>query len=117
VKTRAERLEALRNRLTRYEIAAIHPMGERLLIAYSQAHSRHGLLAACRKRGELLIRALGITDTDMLIPAPKAADGFTLGHWTVRYTGRFAPKFSTTRLTKHASRWSRSNPVEERVTR
>ena len=85
--TTAERLARLRNRATCYEIAAIQ--GERrILIAYAAMHSRHGLLKACQNRGQMIIAALGIGESDLLMPAKRAAEGFTVGAWSIRFTGR-----------------------------
>jgi hypothetical protein len=82
-----ERLALLHNRLTCYEIVAVRG-DTRLLVCYSQSRSRNGLLAACRKRGQALIDHLWITPSDMLVAAPRAADGFTIGPWSIRYSGR-----------------------------
>lgn len=86
-----EKLAALHNRATRYEVVAIkqEPIGEtRVLIGYTARHSRHGLLAACRQRGEVMIKALGLNDTSMLFPAKRAADGFDIDKWSIRFSGR-----------------------------
>lgn len=85
--TKEQRLLALHRRATCYEIAAICDE-RKLLIAYAGAHSRHGILKACRNRGEAIIAVLGLTDKDLLMPCAKASDGFMLGPWHVRFTGR-----------------------------
>ena len=85
--SKTERLELLRNRLTGYEITASN--GDRkILIAYSGAKSRHGLLRACQARGEKIIKALEISDDAMFLPAARAADGFKIGDWAFRFSGR-----------------------------
>ena len=85
--TKEEKLASIHNRITKYEAAAI--LGDRaILIAYCAQHSRNGLLRACRTHGQDMITALGLTHDSMMIPAPKASDGFKLGPWTVRFTGR-----------------------------
>ena len=81
------RLESLRNRSTCYELAAIRGE-ERVLIAYCLQHSRDGALRACRNRGQQIIDALKISGTDMLVAGKKASDGFAIGEWQVRFTGR-----------------------------
>ena len=73
---------------TRYEIAATHPDGRRLLIAYTPRVSRHGLLAAMRHNAGAVIAVLGIGDADTITwgtqPRPHA---ITCG-WRVEFTGR-----------------------------
>jgi hypothetical protein len=85
--SKTEQLARIQNRHTAYEVAAVKD-GQRILILYTIHKSRHGLLSACRKYGEDVVKVLGIRETDMLIPAKRAADGFTLGAWSVRFTGR-----------------------------
>lgn len=88
--TRLDRLERLRNHSTKYEVVAetSSQYGKRYLIAYTSRRSRHGLLKACQSKGEAIIKAFGITDNDQFIPSPKAADGFRIGVWQFRFSGR-----------------------------
>ena len=82
-----EKLEAIRNRSTKYEVVAVRG-DHRILICYTNAHSRHGLLRACQAHGNEIIKAFGISDEDSFVPAKKAADGFTIGNWCFRFSGR-----------------------------
>ena len=88
--TTTEQLERLHNRATAYEVEAFMPANplRRVLIGYTQRHTRTGLLAACRRNGQMVIDALGLSDTDLLVAGTKASDGFGLGAWQVRFSGR-----------------------------
>mgnify|MGYP001584239683 CR=1 FL=1 len=70
---------------TRYELAAIHPDGRRLLVGYTARRSRGGLLSMVRQRGETFTDATG---ADSITFGDRAADGATAGEWSVRFTGR-----------------------------
>lgn len=83
--TLTDRLARLHNRPTRYELAATHADGRKVLIAYSPRRNRQGLLAAARERGELLVKLAG---TDSITFAKLAAGGATMGAWSIKYTGR-----------------------------
>jgi hypothetical protein len=79
------KLTRLQNRATLYELAAIHPDGRRILIAYCGRRSRHGLLDACRGHAAALV---ALTGDKTIGFAPRAAGGATMGDWSIRFTGR-----------------------------
>lgn len=82
-KTLSDRLAALKNYATRYEVAATHPDGRRLLVVYTPRKSRRGILAFNPNTARALVAVCG-------------ADSFTkgkggailIGEWTVDFTGR-----------------------------
>jgi len=69
---------------TRYEVAAIGPAGERVVVGYTARKSRHGLLATMQARGEELLALCG-TDDVMVRRAPLHA---LIGAWRIQFTGR-----------------------------
>lgn len=75
---------------TRYEIAAKHPDGRAVVVAYTPRKSRPGILAAMRRRGPELVAALAVSD-DHELTWTKGLDGWgaNLGNgWRVAFTGR-----------------------------
>lgn len=79
-----KKLERLANRSTAYELAAIHPDGRRVLIAYSRK-GRRGIFSAVRNRGEAVA---ALCQSQEFAFAKRAADGATCGEWSIRFTGR-----------------------------
>lgn len=81
-----ERLARLKNYATRYEIRGTNTeTGQTVLIGYTAQKSRAGILAMCRKNGaEIVARLRG----DSLEFGKRAADGATLGHWRIGFSGR-----------------------------
>ena len=79
------KLTRLQNRASFYELAAIHPDGRCILIAYCGRRSRHGLLDACHRRGPEIIALTGHAEMTF---GTRGADGVTLGPWSIRFTGR-----------------------------
>lgn len=80
-----QKLERLHNRQTRYELIAQHPDGRKLLVRYCR-QGRRGLWDAITKDdGTQLCRVLG---ADHIHFAKRAADGGTMGAWTIRFSGR-----------------------------
>jgi hypothetical protein len=82
------KLAAISNRYTRYEVAAIQ--GEtRIRIAYTMRRSRPGLLEACRNNGPEIIKALAVSDSQMLMFIKANGQWvIELGSWVIRFTGR-----------------------------
>ena len=70
---------------TRYELAAIHPDGRRMLVGYTEKRSRAGLLGMVRQRGAKFTDATG---ADSITFGKRATDGATAGDWIVAFTGR-----------------------------
>lgn len=79
------RLHALRNRRALYELALTHPDGRRVLLAYTDGKSRTAVLKAIRRRGPAVV---SLTGSESVTFARKAADGATIGEWSVNHTGR-----------------------------
>jgi hypothetical protein len=80
-----EKLERLRNYSTRYELAISHADGRRYLVAYSPRNNRRGLFDAVRGRGAAIV---ALTGADDMVFGNRAADGATVGAWTIRFTQR-----------------------------
>jgi hypothetical protein len=57
--------------MTRYEIAARHRSGHKLLIGYTPHKSRPGLLAAVQEQTLKIIAVLGIRGSDEIIIEPQ----------------------------------------------
>ena len=85
--TKEQKLARIHNRATAYEVVAVRG-DEQILIGYTTQHSRSGLLGMCRKNGERVIARLMLSTDSMLVPGKKASDGFALGDWQVRFSGR-----------------------------
>lgn len=88
-----ERLERLRNRLTRYELVATSPDGKRrVLIAYSHRRSRDAMWRAITGREERRLAVIqlvgGEQQAQRVNRAKRAADGATIGGWQFRFTNR-----------------------------
>ena len=75
----------LRNRHTSYELAISHPDGRKFLVCFSDSKARAQLWKIVSKRAEKLVALAG---TDLFTFAKRAADGATLGEWTIAWTGR-----------------------------
>jgi hypothetical protein len=84
------KLARLHNYRTRYEVEAVSTAdpSQKYLVGYTSQKSRYGLLSACRRVGPELIAALRLSETAELVPSKRAADGFALGSWQVRFSGR-----------------------------
>ncbi len=82
---------------TLYELAAFHPDGRRVLIAYTRRKCRQSLYGAITddRRREALIRFFG---TDRIDFRRKAADGLDWGGWNLRWTGRTQREAVTSEL-------------------
>ncbi len=85
--TTTEQLERLRRQPTRYELAATHPDGRRVLLAYSMRKSRSSMwnIVTEDTRREALIALVGGRSITF---ADRAADGATMGDWRIVWTGR-----------------------------
>lgn len=70
---------------TRYELAAIHTDGRRILVGYTDQRSRAGLLGMVQQRGTKFTDATG---ADSITWLARAADGASAGDWVVKFTGR-----------------------------
>lgn len=74
---------------TLYELAAIHPDGRRYLLAYCRIKSRSSLwdTVTSENRVHHIVALVGTKSIDF---AQRAADGATMGEWSIRFTGRTA---------------------------
>lgn len=84
--TKSERLASLKNSSTLYELAIVRG-AERYRVCYSARKSRDGMFDAVTSdgRAELLVAFTGSEDIKF---AKRAADGGTMGEWSVIWTGR-----------------------------
>jgi hypothetical protein len=82
------KLSRLQNRHTRYEIAATHPDGRKLLIAYSARKNRQGLIAAVHAYGVAIVRNLKLPEDVRMYPGKRACDPITIGEWSFAFSGR-----------------------------
>lgn len=73
---------------TRYEIAATHPDGRRIVVGFTARKSRHGLLVIMRRRGAYLIEALMIGEADIITFHTKPRVHARVAGWSVGFTGR-----------------------------
>jgi hypothetical protein len=82
------------NAPTRYEIAMIHPDGRRYLIGYTQAASGNlrALLDLCQqnnaKIGHAVCAMAPGDDSFQQVNPKRRADGYRIGDWVIRWTGR-----------------------------
>src|SRR5262245_64243794 len=74
--------------MTRYEIAARHRSGHKLLIGYTPHRSRPGLLAAVQQRSPEIIVALGTNKGDKIIIETQPPHCCRIGEWCIVFTGR-----------------------------
>jgi len=81
------RLQALHGYATAYEITATNGADVRL-VAYTRQKSRHGILRALQRRGQMIIDQHNITEETPSTWGPRAADGLTLGQWSIKFSGR-----------------------------
>lgn len=85
--TTLEKLSALQNYRTRYEIVA-ECGNKRLLIGYSPRVSRCGLLAAMQNVGPAIIQHLAIGDGDTISWHTKPRIHCLTSGWLIGFTGR-----------------------------
>jgi hypothetical protein len=83
--TLGQRLQRLQNRHTLYELVASHPDGRRFLVAYCGRRGRRGIFTALAGRAAAMT---ALTGDDGIKFAARAADGGTMGAWTIRFSGR-----------------------------
>jgi hypothetical protein len=82
---------------TRYEIVAKHPDGRTYLVAYAAGSpSRHHLLSAMRARGQAIISACSIPESDQMTFGTKPRHHALVSGWTIAYTGRTQRECCTT---------------------
>ena len=82
--TPQEYLNKIHGRPTLYELAAIK--GEQsILVAYCGNRTRRMILRACRERAEALVALTGDKSIGF---SRRAAEGATMGEWSIRFTGR-----------------------------
>jgi hypothetical protein len=79
------KLASLQNRATRYELVASHPDGRRFLVAYCGRKNRQGLFSAVAGRAAAMT---ALTGDESIHFGKRAADGGTMGEWTIRFSGR-----------------------------
>lgn len=80
------KLDRLKNYHTRYELVATS--GDRkVLLGYTTRNNRRGLWAVVtdESRVQAVIKLVG---TESIHFAKRAADGATMGEWTIRFSGR-----------------------------
>ena len=78
------KLARLKNYATRYELAMTRG-GQRLLVCYTSARGRRGILDAVRSRVSAMTWRTGVDHIEF---AKRAADGATMGEWSINFTGR-----------------------------
>lgn len=81
------RLDAMRNRLTTYEVALVTPSGAKFRVGYTQRRSFRGLLALVVAYEDAIARVSDLTGDE---PASRHGGELRLGDATVRFTGRTA---------------------------
>ena len=74
--------------MTRYEIAARHRSGHKLLIGYTPHISRPGLWTAVQQRSSEIILALGTNKGDEIIIETQPPHCCRIGEWCIVFTGR-----------------------------
>jgi hypothetical protein len=81
-----EKLEAIKGRITSYEVVIEHPDGRRYLLRYLVSPSRYGIIKdAMRFHGERILKLIGDDNT---FDASHWKQGIRIGGWIVRLTGR-----------------------------
>jgi hypothetical protein len=78
------RLERDQRYATKYEIVAVLN-GTTRLVLYTGQHSRSGLIASVRQRGEELVKFCKAEEFDL---GKRAADGVHIGNWHIAFSGR-----------------------------
>ena len=88
--TTMQRLDALRNRLTCYEVTAKHPDGREYLIGYLHRTSKRGLFDLIRRRGQWIVVGLGLSEdaTFTLSESVSRRPVALIGDWRIGLTGR-----------------------------
>jgi hypothetical protein len=86
--TKIEKLEALRNYATRYEIALTFADNRKMLVCYTPRKNKTGLLNAIQERGKAILAQMpDLSDDARLTYA--ASTGFNLGNGArIHFTGR-----------------------------
>jgi hypothetical protein len=74
--------------MTRYEIAARHPNGHKLLIGYTPHKSRPGLLATVQKHEPEINAVLGIGGSEEIIIETQPPYCCHINEWCIVFTGR-----------------------------
>ena len=69
--------------VTLFEIIAVGPAGEKLLVSYTNHKSRSNLIRIIRFHGEHAVKVFGSEAFDII-----KGGGITIGAWTVRFSGR-----------------------------
>ena len=84
--TQITRLEALRNRLTGYEVVAVRADGTKALIGYTRRHSGFGARQLAQSHGPAVLAFLGTLDDCTAKPTRNGWD-FSDGS-KITFTGR-----------------------------
>lgn len=86
--TTTQKLEALRNYSTRYEVALSFADGRKMLVCYTPRKNKSGLLDAIQGRGKAILAQMPDLSDDARLTY-KAATGFDFGNGTrAHFTGR-----------------------------
>lgn len=83
--TLENRLARLKNYRTRYELIATNADGRKVLVRYTSRVGRRGLYDALTQDAEQICQFFG---TDSIHFGKRAADGATMGEWTIKFSGR-----------------------------
>jgi len=85
--TASQKLEALRNRSTAYELALTNlDSGEKRRLCYAVRNNRSGLIAAIRRNGPELVVFCG--SERFQLEGKGAAPVALLGRWRIAFSGR-----------------------------
>jgi hypothetical protein len=86
--TTIEKLKAIQNYATRYEVALTLADGQKMLVCYTPRKNKTGLLDAIQKRGKAILAQMPDISDDARM-SYAAASGFSLGNnCRVHFTGR-----------------------------
>jgi hypothetical protein len=86
--TKTERLNRLRNFVTRYEVALTFADGRKMLVCYTPRKNKAGLLSCIQSRGNAILAQMPDLSDDARLTYDKTT-GFDLGNGCrVHFTGR-----------------------------
>lgn len=83
--TKQEQLARIARYSTKYELAATNnTTGEKVLVGYTRK-GRNGLFASITRHADAAVRFFGC---EAITFAKRAADGATMGEWSIKFSGR-----------------------------